>query len=211
MVYIFRIMFGRGNRPGFVEVEPMTRRRILRQHVNRKRRRSSRSIANNFFQPHTLKEFFAMPERDQEFWKDVGRIVTEVKEGASLSQSSLKYRRDPRKVRRAAPSAFRKLKNGRYAAKPIDHILRAVVIPGSKGLREVGVRHSRYSTLVGKYWNAVDRYRDTGDASALREFRGKYIIDANGKHVRLLTNLRQLDRLGSAGVLSFETLYARVA
>ena len=66
-------------------------------------------------------------------------------------------------------------------------------------------------TLIGRFWTAVERYRDTGDASALREFRGKYIIDASGKRVRLLTNLHELDRLGSAGVLSFETLYARTA
>jgi anti-anti-sigma regulatory factor len=65
--------------------------------------------------------------------------------------------------------------------------------------------------VIGKYWNAVDRYRDTGDASALREFRGKHIIDANGKRIRLLTDLGELDRLGSAGLLSFETLYARAA
>jgi anti-anti-sigma regulatory factor len=67
------------------------------------------------------------------------------------------------------------------------------------------------ASLLGRYWAAVDRYRDTGDASALREFRGKYIIDTNGKQHRLLTDLRALDRLGSAGVLSFESLYARAA
>jgi hypothetical protein len=65
--------------------------------------------------------------------------------------------------------------------------------------------------VSGKYWTAVERYRDTGDVSALREFRGKYIVDASGKQVRLLTNPRELDRLASAGLLSFETLYARAA
>jgi len=73
------------------------------------------------------------------------------------------------------------------------------------------VRDSRQASRLGKYWTAVERYRDTGDASALREFRGKYIVDTNGKRERLLTDLRALDRLGSAGVLSFETLYAKAA
>jgi len=152
-----------------------------------------------------------MPEHDQEFWGDVGQIITEVREGASLSKSARKYRRDPAKVRQAARSAFRKLKNGRYAANPVDHILRVLVRPTRKGLREIAISDSRQASMLGNFWNAVDLYRDTGDASALREFRGKYIIDADGKRVRLLTNLRELDRLGSAGLLSFETLYGRAA
>jgi hypothetical protein len=164
-----------------------------------------------FVPPRTLGQFFAMSEGDQDFWSDVGRIATEVKGGASLFQSSRRYRRDPRKVRQAASSAFRKLKNGRYAAKANDRILRALVIPFLKGLREIGVRDSRQASLIGKFWTAVERYRDTGDVSALRKFRGKYVIDASGKRFRLLTNLHELDRLGSAGVLSFESLYARAA
>jgi hypothetical protein len=107
--------------------------------------------------------------------------------------------------------ALRKLKNGRWAAKKHDSLLRVLPIPTRNGLREVGTQDSRQSTVIGKYWNAVGRYRDTGDASALREFRGKYIIDGDGKRMRLMTNLHELDRLGSAGVLSFETLYARAA
>jgi hypothetical protein len=51
--------------------------------------------------------------------------------------------------------------------------------------------------------------KETGDDSALKDFKSKYIIDAQGKRIPLLTNLDELDRLGSAGVLSFESLYAR--
>jgi len=145
-----------------------------------------------------------MSPPDQLFWNNVGAIVTDVRRRASLNQSSRAHGLDARKVRQAAASAFRKLKNGRYTAKDVDHILRVVLLPGRKGLREVGVADSRQASLVGKYWNAVERYRDPpGDASLLRAFRGKYIIDANGKRIRLLANLRELDRLGSAGVLSF--------
>jgi len=176
-----------------------------------KNRRSARPAASKVIPLRTVEEFFAMSQRDQDFWNDVGRIATEVKGGASLSQSSRKYDRDPRKVRQAAPSAFRKLKNGRYAAKAIDRILRVLVIPTRKGLREIGVRDSRQATLLGEYWNAAERYLSTGDTSMVRQFRGKHIIDANGKRVSLLTNLHELDRLGSAGVLSFESLYAKAA
>ena len=131
--------------------------------------------------------------------------------GASRRQASFKFNLDPRKVEQLARPALRKLRNGRWTAKPKDRLLRVVVIPTRKGLREIGVRDSRQASLIGRYWTAVDRYRDTGDASALREFRGKYIVDVTGKQFRLLTDPRVLDRLGSAGVLSFESLYAKAA
>ena len=134
-----------------------------------------------FIPPRTLEEFFAMPERDQEFWGNVGQVVTEVRAGASLRQASHKFDLDQRRIPQAARSALRKLRNGRWAAKPHDRLLRVLVIPTWKGLSEIGVRDSRHASLLGRYWTAVDRYRDTGDASALREFRGKHIIDANGK------------------------------
>ncbi|HEY6369425.1 MAG TPA: hypothetical protein VIX37_02510 [Candidatus Sulfotelmatobacter sp.] len=70
---------------------------------------------------------------------------------------------------------------------------------------------SRQATVIGKYWNAVDLYLSTGDESALHDFQGKYIIDADRKRFPLMTDVRELDRLGSAGNLSFESLYARVA
>ena len=92
-----------------------------------------------------------------------------------------------------------------------DSAQRLLVIPSRTGLREIGVRDSRQASLLGQYWTAVERYRDAGDGSALREFRGQHIVDASGKRVRLLTDLRELDRLGSAGVLSFQSLYAGAA
>ena len=177
--------------------------------MKRKRNVQPQRVGNR--PPRSAEEFFAMPESDRDFWNDVGQIATEVRNGGSLSKVARKYHRNPRKVLRAAPAAFRKLKNGRYAAKTIDRILRVLVMPTRKGLREIGLRDSRQASLLGQYWTAVERYRDTGDASALRKFRGKHITDATGKRVRLLTDRRALDHLGSAGVLSFETLYAKAA
>jgi hypothetical protein len=174
-------------------------------------KRPSTRVKSKSVPPRTAEEFFAMPENDQEIWKNVCQAVSEVRTGASLRQASRKFNLDPRMVQRRAPAAIRKLKNGRWVAKPNDHLLRVLVIPTRKGLSEIGTRDSSQASLLGQYWTAVERYRDTGDASALREFRGKYIIDANRKQHRLLTDLHVLDRLGSAGVLSFETLYAKAA
>jgi hypothetical protein len=152
-----------------------------------------------------------MSEPERDFWNNIVQAVTEVREGASLRRASRKFDVDPRVVQRQASSALRKLRNGRWVAKPHDRLLRVLVIPARKGLRDIGVRDSRQASLLGRYWTAVERYRDTGDASVLREFRGKHIIDAAGKRIRLLTDRRALDQLGAAGVLSFETLYARAA
>jgi hypothetical protein len=183
-----------------------------RKHARRKTtKRQPAQTKSRFIPPRTLEEFFAMRERDREIWKNVGQAVTEMRVGASRRQAARKFDLDPRTVRQRAPSALRKLRNGRWVARPNDRLLRILVIPERKGLREIGVRDSRQASLLGKYWTAVERYRDTGDALALREFRGKHIIDATGKRVRFLTDRRALDRLGSAGVLSFESLYARAA
>ena len=186
-------------------------RRNRQKSSRARKRQSSRSTERKSFQPRTVEQFFAMPKQDQEFWRDVGHVLTDMRSGASRAQASRKYKRDPRKVLQAAPSAFRKLKNGRYAAKAWDRLLRVLVVPTRKGLAETGFNDSRQATILGEYWNTVELYRDTGDASELRKFRGEYVIDGSGKRIPLLTNLRELDRLGSAGVLSFESLYARVA
>ncbi len=176
-----------------------------------KRRTSRRSNKQRFVAPQSVDEFFARSEQDQDLWKNVGQAVTEVRAGISLRQASRKFHLDPRKVSQLARPALRKLKNGRWAAKAHDHLLRILPLPSRKGLIEVATRDSRQATIVGKYWNAVDLYSNTGDASALEQFQGEHVTDAKGNPVPLLTDLHELDRLGSAGVLSFETIYARIA
>jgi hypothetical protein len=186
-----------------------------RRHTQRnagQKRRSSRLATNEFAPPRTLEEFFSMSERDQEVWNNVGQAVTTMRtERVSARKTAQKFDLNLRTFLRLARAALRKLRNGRWVAKSRDRLLRVLVIPTRKGLSEIGVRDSRQASLLGKYWNAVERYRDTGDGSALREFRGKCIIDASGKRVPLLTDLHDLDRLGSAGVLSFESLYGKAA
>ncbi len=89
-----------------------------------------------------------------------------------------------------------------------------VRIPTPEGTRAVAIRvsrHSRQASTLGKYWNAVHFYLQTGDASRLKKFRSKYITDVKRVRFPLLTDTNELDRLGSAGVLSFESLYARSA
>jgi hypothetical protein len=164
-----------------------------------------------FVRPRTVKDFFAMSKQDQDLWNNVGQVVTELRAGNSLAQASRKFGVDPHIVQRLAAPALRKLRNGRWAATKYDHLLRVLAHPSRKGMHELGVRDSREASVIGRFWSAVERYQTTGDDSALRALPRKYVIDANGKRLRLLTNLRELDRLASAGVLSFETIYGRSA
>ena len=106
---------------------------------------------------------------------------------------------------------MRKDKRGHYTTKRSDRLLRVMMLPTPDGPREIAVRNSRAASLLGEYWNAVQAYLETGDKSKLEKFKGKFVTDASGTKVSLLTDTNELDRLGSAGVLSFESLYRRVA
>jgi hypothetical protein len=173
------------------------------RHRRSKPRRSAWSIT-------TIEQFFALPERTQEIVRAVPKAVSLMKSNdiparaaagaAGISRSTL--------IRRGG-SALKKLGNGRYAAKRNDHLFRPVIVVSENGPVEVATRNFREASKAGKHSSAVERYLETGDDSALRRFRGKYIIDAQGNRVTLLTDLDELDRLGSAGELSFESLYPR--
>jgi hypothetical protein len=129
----------------------------------------------------------------------------------SLQQAAREFGVPPKDVVRLGGSALRRSLSGRYVARARDNLLRVMNLPGRRGLREIALDDSREASVVGKYWDAVGLYLQTGDASGLREFRRKSVWDANGRRFELLTDLDELDRLGSAGVLSFESIYSRSA
>jgi hypothetical protein len=129
----------------------------------------------------------------------------------SLQMASREESISPRTVIRWGGSALTKRQNGQYAAKATDRLLRVLKVPTLEGPREIVVRGSREASRLGEYWAAVHRYYETGDASGLQKFRGGYVENASRVRIPLLTDLDHLNRLGSAGVLSFESLYARRA
>lgn len=130
-------------------------------------------------------------------------------EKLSLQKASREVGITPATVMRWAKSALRKDKSGRYLAKKTDNIVRFLVIPEKDGPREIVVQGYRQAILLRDYWIALHEYMAMGDSSGLQKFIGKFIEDASGNKVPLLTDLHEIDRLGSAGVVSFESLYAR--
>jgi hypothetical protein len=131
-------------------------------------------------------------------------------EKASLQKASKEEGISPRTVKRLAGAALQKQSSGKWVAKKGDILLRALTIPTAEGPREIGIRGSRKATQLAEYWNAVHKYLETGDASKLAKFRGKYIRAANGEKIAFITDRTTLNQLGSSG-FSFESLYSRSA
>ena len=177
-----------------------------RVHNESKRRVSKRVV------PLNSEQFFAKPEEFRERWNRAVGVISRMRAGSvSLSKAAREFAIDPRTVQRLGSSALRKQANGRYTAKRSDRLLRVLSVPTPEGVREIGVRSSRQASQLAKYWVAIQRYLQTGDVSALSRFHGKIVKDASGEQIPLLTSRHELDRLGSAGVLSFESLYAKTA
>jgi hypothetical protein len=85
----------------------------------------------------------------------------------------------PRTVRRAS-GAFRKV-GGRWLPTGSDRVERWLRSYEGGSRVEVLVRSSRTASLLSRYANAVGRYRETWDASGLKEFEGRTYRDAAGK------------------------------
>lgn len=186
------------------------KRRIQRSPWKAVKKRVPKSHMKKQVARLSAKEFLAKSDAFQEKLTRVANAVSKMRaEKVSLTQASRDSGINPRTVIRWAVTALKKRKSGKYVAKPKDNLPRILKIPGSQGTRDIALRGSEQPSLLGQYWNAVHRYLQTGDASQLRKFRGKRITDASGKKHSLLTELAELDRQGNAGVLSFETIYAR--
>jgi hypothetical protein len=99
----------------------------------------------------TAEAFFAMPRRIQRVYKDVLNMIGRMREGISRSRAMRELGVTKRQVERFGRSAFRKLKNGRYAPKAYDHLLRVVMVISQDGLREVATRDSRQASKAGKH------------------------------------------------------------
>lgn len=165
---------------------------------------------NKLKAPRTAEQYFAKPARFKELWNRITHVVAKMRsEKVSLHQASKELGVDPRTVVKRGGTALRKSATGRYEAKKSDRLLRVLVTPAPDGLREIAVLGSGKASQVGGYWSAVQKYLQTGNASALKKYRGRKAQDANGKEILFITDLAELNRLGAAGTFSFESIYAR--
>jgi hypothetical protein len=160
--------------------------------------------------PRNEAQYLAKPETFKDTWERVIEALSKMRNSkASLTQAAREARVSPRTVTKYGKSALRKGKSGKYVVKKNDNLLRVLSIPTAEGPRTIAVRGSKQASLLGEYWNAVHRYLQTGDTSKLKAFHEQKITDASGVEIPLLVDPAALNRLGSAGVLSFESIYAR--
>ena len=97
------------------------------------KRRSGRPTKNKLHPPRTAEEFFAMPEKDQNLWNNVGQAVTTMRtERVSAPKAARRFDLDPRTLLQLARPALRKLRYGRWAERTHDHLLRVLVIPSTE-------------------------------------------------------------------------------
>ncbi len=129
--------------------------------------------------------------------------------GLSLAKAARTARVSPRTVRRVAGAALKKQPNDRYVARRRDRLVRVVYVLTDDGIREASLKGSEQATLVGEHWNTLHAYVARGESDGLRRFEGSSVTDVNGTVFILSTDLVAIERLANAGVLSFESIYAR--
>jgi hypothetical protein len=178
----------------------------------RKRKSSGGQVARTK-KARTAEQYFARPKRQQDALLKTARVLTAMRnEMVSLHTAAAEHNVSPATVKRYAGPGLRKTSNGTFKARRSDTMLRVLNVPAEGGkIVEVAIRDSRTATIVGEHANAVHEFLSTGDSDSLAKFRRVSIIDAQGNTVPLLTDLDELERLGSAGVLSYQSLYARAA
>ena len=187
---------------------------MKRQKPQMKRRKAVTRLerARGVQRPKTVADYFAMPAEAQDTYNRALHVANKMRADRRLSlrRASAEYGLDSETVLRYARSAFSKRK-GRYVAKPHDHLLRVLTVVTTDGPREAATKSSRVASEYAEHAAAVQKYLQTGDGSRLRRFRRKRLRDVDGNKIALLTEPEELDRQGSAGNLSFESLYARSA
>lgn len=170
-----------------------------------------RTRRRQYARVRTLSQYAAKTPRSKTAIANAAHVLSRMREGVSLSRAAAEYGIDPRTVLRLAGPAMRKRSSGTYAVKSSDKLLRVLVVPTPRGLAEIVVRDSRSATRIGQYWDAVRLALETGDYSKLRGFRGETVTTVDGARRVLMTDPDELERLGSVGALSFESIYARTA
>jgi hypothetical protein len=109
-------------------------------------------------------------------------------------------------VKRYAEGAL-EVRSGRIDVKRTDHLVRRLRMLTAKGEATVVTRSSRTASRVSDFNNAVGEYYRSGDTSALERFQGKS-LRSKGEVFEFVTDPKVLDRLGRAGAVSFDDIYA---
>jgi hypothetical protein len=93
-------------------------------------------------------------------------------------------------------------------ARDTDRLERKMVFYNKEGQYEVTVRGIKKARLISDYHQAMKLYRDKGDYSELEKFKGKYVLNSQGKKRYFITDKKLLDRFIEFGETDFYDIYA---
>jgi hypothetical protein len=143
-------------------------------------------------------------------WERVIATISEMRDRKKpLRQAARNAHISPRTLVKWGQHALLKTSDGKYVARRSDQLFRVLTALTPDGTREVGVLGSRRATQLANYWNAVQRYLQTGDKSGLEKFTRKFLIGTDGTRLPFIADPGVLKRLGSAGILNFNSIYGR--
>ncbi len=107
---------------------------------------------------------------------------------------------------RYAGSAFTR-RHGAWVAKPRDTLERELLLYDPSGSFFVTVQSSATASRIGEFHSAVRHFVQTGDATRLRAFDGRFIIDAQGNRHKFLTDPKAILKLARAKEFGFTSIY----
>jgi hypothetical protein len=143
------------------------------------------------------------PPIDQQPWRDLSpgemierekalEVLKEMrKTGGTLDNVFLPKGMTRETVVRHVRSALQRSKDT-WLARPYDTISRALNIIENGQIRSIEVNDSEEASKVGRYGNAVKKYLETADESALEPFVGMQVWDSSGRLHTLETRPKQI-------------------
>lgn len=125
--------------------------------------------------------------------------------GEHIAKVIRDYRVSLASVKRYVGPALEK-RGGRFFAKESDRLYRRLTTITSEGVVKLDTHSSKTASMIGKYNNAVRQFLRTGNADALREWRGK-TFQVKRKRYRFETDPEKIRGLYESGELNIEEIY----
>lgn len=95
---------------------------------------------------------------------------------------------------------------GRFKPRAFDRMLRVMSFPTKRGEDLFEIRDSRTAAKISRYWNELQNWLVTGDASGLQSFQGTY-FQSKGLQYRFVTDLELLEQMAEFGEFQLDSIY----
>ena len=130
----------------------------------------------------------------QEIRKRALAALSKIRQGLFLSVAAKEVGIDSRTAAKHLGRAITKL-NGKYLARPVDHISRSMLVYSQGKQFVITVTDSKAASTIGQYFNAVRQYLNTGDSAALKKFKNVLVVDSDGTKYRLETGGKKIQAI----------------